>query len=252
MAKVPVGLQLYTVRNELEKDFEGTLAQVAEIGYPGVEFAGYFGRSAGEIAQLTSDLNLSPVAAHIPIEQLEEENLEETVEFHLELGCEFLVVPWLPEARRKDRKKWRTAASMLTEVGADIKDYGLRLCYHNHAFEFDEYAGHLGFDLMFEKGEDSLFAEIDVYWVQFADRDPVDYLKKVANRCPLVHLKDMAGNVERNMVEVGEGTINLDLVFEAAEDGGVEWYFVEQDECQRPPLESARISFENLKKMGKV
>ncbi|KPL09065.1 hypothetical protein AMJ85_07260 [candidate division BRC1 bacterium SM23_51] len=252
MPSVPIALQLYTVRDELAKDFEGTLRGVAEIGYVGVEFAGFGGLPASRIWSLLQDLNLRATGAHIPLEELEN-NLEAVVDFNLEIGSGYLVVPWLPEERRRDRKKWRAVAHGLDEIGKDIRDYGLNLCYHNHAFEFEKLGGQYAFDILFDTADPELVAaEIDTYWVKYAGEDPADCIRRLAGRCPLIHLKDMADDEQRSNVEVGQGILDFDTIFEAAEAGNVEWYIVEQDTCARPPLESARLSFENLKARGKV
>jgi len=252
MANIPIALQLYTVRDELEKDFEGTLRKVAKIGYEGVEFAGFGDLPASRIHSLLKELDLKPAAAHVPIEKLEED-LETVVEYILEVGTDYIVVPWLPEQRRRDRKKWRSVAHTLSDIAKEIQDYDLKLCYHNHAFEFEKFGNEYGFDIFFEAADpDLVYAELDTYWVKYGGEDPAEYIKKLSGRCPLLHLKDMADDKDRSFAEVGEGTLNFDSIFEAAEQSGVQWYIVEQDKCSRPPLESARISYENLKARGKV
>lgn len=252
MSNVPIALQLYTVREEIANDFEGTLREVAKIGYSGVEFAGFGDMPAPDLYRLLQALKLVPVAVHVPIDQLEEAP-EPIIEYSLEIETPYLVVPWLPEGRRRDRKKWRSVANLLTEIARDLQDYELKLCYHNHAFEFERFGEEYGFDIFFEKADPTLvLSELDTYWVQYGGEDPAEYIRKLSGRCPLIHLKDMADNKDRSFAEIGAGTMDFDAIFQAAEAGGVEWYIVEQDECPGPPLESARKSFENLKGRGKV
>jgi sugar phosphate isomerase/epimerase len=249
----PIALQLYTVRDDLARDFDGTLARVAEIGYAGVEFAGFNGLPASKISKMLRHYNLTAAGAHIPYEDLETD-LEAVVEYNLEIDNKYLIVPAISEDRRKDRKKWRSFAHQLNEIGRDIEDYGLKIGYHNHAFEFEDYGGQTGWEILLEELDANVVvAEIDTYWIQYGGADPVEWIKQFAGRCPLIHLKDMADDADRSCTEIGAGTLNLDAIFEAAEAGGIEWYIVEQDTCAaHPPLESARISFENLKARGKV
>lgn len=252
MANVPIALQLYTVRDDLAKDFEGTMQRVAEIGYTGVEFAGFGEWPPSRIWRALQEFNLKAAGAHWPLEALEE-NLEEVVEKNLEIGNDFIVVPWLSEDRRRDRKRWREVANSMNEIAKDIQDYGLRLCYHNHAFEFEKLGGETGWEIFFEAADPDLIgAELDTYWIKYVGEDPADYLRRLSGRCPLVHLKDMGKDEKRSTVEIGEGILDFDAIFTAAEEGGVQWYIVEQDNCERPALDSARLSFENLKARGKA
>jgi len=252
MANVPIALQLYTVREDLAKDFEGTLQRVAEIGYTGVEFAGFGDVPSSKVWRALQEFNLKAAGAHWPLGQLEND-LESVVEMNLEICNDFLVVPWLPEERRRDRKRWREVANSMNEIAKDIQDYGLKLLYHNHAFEFEKVGGETGWDILFEAADPDLVgAEIDTYWIKYAGEDPAEYIRRMAGRCPLVHLKDMANDDKRSQTEIGAGTLDFDAIFQAAETGGVQWFIVEQDTCGRPPLESANLSFENLKARGKV
>ena len=252
MSNVPIALQLYTVRDDLAKDFEGTLQRVAEIGYAGVEFARFGDVPASRVNRILQELNLRAAGAHWPLDKMES-GIEAVVEFNLEICNDYLVVPWLPEERRRDRKKWREVANSLNEIAQDIQDYGLKLCYHNHAFEFEKCGNESGFDILFEAADPDLVgAELDTYWIKYGGLDPVEYIRRMAGRCPLIHLKDMAKDENRSNTEIGEGVLDFDAIFEAAEAGGVQWYIVEQDTCARPPLESARLSFENLKARGKA
>ncbi len=247
MAATPVAVQLYTLRDETAKDFVGTLNSVAGLGYAGVEFAGYGGLSARELRGLLGDFGLSVAGAHVGLPDLETK-LQQTLEFHLELGNRYLVVPWLPEGRRRTADDWRRLAEILTEIGGRCREAGTHLAYHNHAFEFDRFEGRTGLDILMEGAPANvLLAELDVYWAQYAGEEPAACLRKLGGRCPLVHLKDMAA--DRSFAEVGTGTLDFPAIF-AATAQTAEWYIVEQDQCRRPPLESVRISLENLRAMG--
>ncbi len=252
MSTIPVALQLYTVRDDVERDLEGTLRQVAEIGYAGVEFAGYADRKAAELKSLLAELNLRPAGGHVPIDQLESD-LDRVIEFALELGNPYIVCPWIPEERREEKSDWLAIAQLFNSVGEKCKQNGLTFCYHNHSFEFEKFGDTYALDLLFGATKLQLVkAELDTYWIKHGGADPVEYLRCYAGRCPLLHIKDMADDEERSFAEVGEGILDWSAIFDAAEAGGLDWYIVEQDTCSGPPLESARLSFENLRKWGKV
>ncbi|HID56864.1 TPA: sugar phosphate isomerase/epimerase [Candidatus Poribacteria bacterium] len=251
MARIPVALQLYTVRDETAKDFLGTLERVAQIGYEGVEFAGTGGLSSSELKKALDELGLKPAGSHVGIDQLKG-NLDAVIEYNLEIGNRYVVCPFMPEEMRGSASQWREVAETLSEIGAKCKEEGLILCYHNHAFEFRRFNGKYGLDILYESSDpEFLKAEIDTFWVKFGGEEPAEYIRKLAGRCPLIHLKDM-GEDGKTFMEVGEGIMDFMAIFDASEKSGVQWYIVEQDVCQRPSLESARISFENLRKWGKV
>ncbi len=252
MSKIPVALQFYTVRNDMDRDFEGTLRKVAGIGYAGVEFAGFKEWKASELKSLIADLNLLPAGAHIPIDRLEKE-LGAVIEFNLELGNPYIVCPWIPQERRKDKSDWLALARLFNFIGEECQRSGLTFAYHNHSFEFVKFGDTYALDLLFgATNPDFVKAEPDTYWLKHGGVDPAEYLSRYAGRCPLIHLKDMADDEKRSFAEIGRGILDWRGIFEAAESGGAEWYIVEQDTCPGPPIESARLSFQNLKKWGKV
>ncbi len=252
MAKVPIALQLYTVRHDIDKDLAGTLRQIAETGYAGVEFAGFKDWKAAELKSLLPKVRLEIAGGHVPIDQLEND-LDRVIQFNLELGNPYVVCPWIPEERRKDKKDWLAIARLFNSVGEKCKQNGLTFCYHNHSFEFVKFGDTFALDLLFAATDRELVkAELDTYWIRHGGADPVEYLKRYAGRSPLLHLKDMSRDEKRSFAEVGQGILNWTRIFEAAEAGGVEWYIVEQDTCAGPPMESARLSFQNLRNWGKV
>ena len=250
MAKIPIGIQMFTLRDETAVDFAGTLKAVAEIGYCGVELAGAGGLTAKELRTLADDLGLVVTAAHEGIERLETD-LNGVVDFHKEVGSRFVVVPWMPEERRTDAEGWAASGRLMSEIGAKLQSQNLQLCYHNHSFEFQLFGADYGFDLLYSNSDpNALQAELDTYWVEHGGENPIEYIQKYEGRVPLVHLKDMAKTEDRTFAEVGEGILDIQGIFAAAEKAGSQWMIVEQDTCQRPPLESVKISLDNLKKMG--
>ncbi len=252
MSKVPVALQLYTVRDELAKDFKGTVRQVAEMGYAGVEFAGTGGLSASEMRDLLSETGLQPAGSHIPLDAFEK-GLDEVISYNLDIGNGYVGVPYLPNDLHNPQG-FRKLAAFLNKIGPTIKDAGLALYYHNHAFEFEVNDGVRGIDILLQETDPDLVKlECDVYWVYYAGQDPASLIRANAGRFPLIHLKDMTGaGDERTFAEVGEGVIDFEPIFAASEAQGAEWYIVEQDRCSRPSLESAEISLRNLQKWGKA
>lgn len=252
MAKVPVALQMYTVRDEQAKDFKGTFRQVAQMGYPGVELAGTGGLGATELRDLLATLKLQVVGSHVGLPQFESE-LDKVVTYYTALGSRYLGVPALPNEMRNPAGFHKAAAAM-NKIGAQLKSAGIALYYHNHAFEFDVTEGQRGVDILYKETDPTLVKlEIDVYWVHYAGQDPAALIGKYAGRFPLVHLKDMVGSgAQRTWAEVGEGIIDFKPIFAASEAQGVEWYIVEQDRCARPSFESAKLSLQNLKKWGKA
>ena len=244
---IPVALQLYTLREEMAKDFIGVLRKIAEIGYDGVEFAGYGNLSAKELKALLSELGLKSVGTHVGIEFLKN-NLDEVIEFNKTIGTSYIV---FPHAKYETKEDFMEMAKFLDETGKKVRENGMTFCYHNHAYEFVEYDGVRGLDILYRLTKpENLQVELDTYWAAFAGISPVDYIKKYSDRIPLIHLKDMEDSESRAFAEVGEGTMDIKAITDAGAAAGTKWFIVEQDKCKRPALESVKISFDNLKKMG--
>ena len=252
--KLPIALQMYTVRDDAARDFAGTLAQVAKIGYVGVELAGLQGLSAPAVRTLLDDNGLFAVGTHTGIDAILD-NIGQVIDENLALGSRYVTVPYLGDDRRKSLEDYQKLGATFTEVAAKLKESNLGFCYHNHAFEFDKFGGDTyAFDALFAAGDPNLVkVEMDTFWVKKAGEDPAAYLKKYAGRVPLIHIKDMTAGENPTFAEVGEGTMDFDAIFAAAGIAGGEYYIVEQDQCKNhPPLTSVEISFKNLQKMGMV
>lgn len=244
----PIALQLYTLRSEMEQDFEGVLRKVADLGYAGVELAGYGGHTATSLRSLLDELGLKVAGAHVPLNQMDD-NLPQVLDDMETLGSKFASLPWLPPEMRNSAESFLDLGKKLNQLGAAFKERGIQLCYHNHDFEFQKFDGEYALDLLYKNTDPSLLqAEIDAYWVQFAGLDPVAYIKQNADRIPLVHLKDMTNDSERFFAEVGTGTVDIDGIIAAATSA--QWLIVEQDRSRRDPLESVAISIQNLREKG--
>lgn len=250
MSKIPVAVQLYTLRDETAKDFVGTLRKVAEIGYAGVEFAGYGDLTAKELKTLLDDLGLKAAGTHVGMDALGND-FNAVADFQLEIGNPFVVIPWLGEEFRRTAEEWKQTAAKMSAIGEKCVQRGLTLCYHNHSFEFARFDGAYGLDLLYGNSDPKyLQAELDLYWVKKGGENPTAYIQKYAGRVPLLHVKDMADDAEGSFAEVGTGILDWDAIFAAAPSAGTKWYIVEQDVCKRPCLESVEISFRNLQARG--
>jgi sugar phosphate isomerase/epimerase len=243
-----IGLQLYTVRREMEKDFEGTLAKVAAIGYQEVEFAGYFNRRPAEVNAALNRVGLAAPSAHVPTTVLRQD-WERVIEAAQTIGHRYLICPYLSSDERRSLDDYQKIAELFNAAGEVSKRAGIQFGYHNHDFEFVPIDGKLPYDVLLAKTDSNLVKmELDLYWVTKAGRDPVAYLKKYPGRFRLIHVKDMDNTPSRSQIEVGRGIIDFKTIFAQAEKSGVKHYFVEHDEPPSP-LDSIRISFEYLKRL---
>jgi sugar phosphate isomerase/epimerase len=248
----PIALQLYTVRDETAQDMPGTLAQVAEMGYAGVEIAGYGGMSPGDLRAQLDTLGLQAAGSHVALARLDGE-LPQVIAECQTLGVTHLVCPALPTEQR-NHDGFVALAATLNRVGAEAMSAGMTLCYHNHAFEWETTIdGMAAYDwLAGQTDADTVQLELDIYWLLKAGYDPAMYLQRYAGRVPLVHLKDITRDDRQTFAPVGTGSIDFEPIFTAAEQAGAEWYIVEQDRADGSAIEAARTSLNNLRAMGKA
>ncbi|AJY74381.1 sugar phosphate isomerase/epimerase family protein [Paenibacillus beijingensis] len=245
MRKMGVGIQLYTLRNEMEQDFRGTLRKLAELGYEGVEFAGYGGIPAEEMKSLLQELGLQAIGSHVSLQALQSD-LQQEIDYLTTIGAKYMICPYVNQEDRRDAEDWKRRFAFFQEVGTEARKQGIIFSYHNHEFEFESRIGETSvFDALYEAtSPEAVQVEMDVCWVQFAGQDPLVYIPKYAGRLPLLHLKDFTRNEDGSMktLELGQGDVDLPAVLQASSDAGVEWLIVEQDVCQNPPLESVANS----------
>lgn len=249
MKRIGIGLQMYTLRDVTAVDFEGTLRKVAELGYEGVEFAGYGDIGAENMRDLLQELNLKAIGSHISLQALET-NLENEIAYLKTIGAQYAICPWLPVEAR-DTEAWRGHLTKFEAFGKRFREEGIAFAYHNHDFEFQvEIDGEIVFDALYDRiSPEYLQVEMDIGWVQYAGKDPLEYIKKYTNRLPLLHLKDFRAGEGNGIdtVELGRGDLPLLPIIGAASEANVEWLIVEQDHCANPPLESVAESISWLK-----
>lgn len=250
MARIPVALQLYSVREDCQRDLPGTLRAVAEMDYEGVEFAGYYGRTAQELRTLLDDLGLKAISTHTGLQSVLGDELKRTIEFNEALGNRHLIVPSLPAERRASRQAWLDTAKLFDEVAEQVAPHGMRIGYHNHAVEFQTLDGEAPWDTFFSSTRADVIMQLDLGNAADGGADPVPYLQKYPGRALTVHLKDRSAANPNALL--GEGGIRWPEVFRLCEStAGTQWYIVEQERYPYPPLDSARRCRENLRRMGR-
>ncbi|MFD0674739.1 sugar phosphate isomerase/epimerase family protein [Cohnella sp. GCM10027633] len=254
MSKPQVGIQLYSLRDRSEKDFLGTIREVADIGYKNVELAGYYGHSAAEVRKTLADAGLNAPSAHIGLSVGDAaiwDNLKKQIEFAQELGLKKFVVPYYPLGDNPTIDDVAKFADTIGQAASIVTEAGLGFGYHNHAFEFKPVDGKLVIDHLFERvPANLLFAEFDLGWVKVAGQDPAEYVKKYAGRLPLVHAKDF--KADGTDTEIGKGSVDWDSALAACEEVGVEYVIIEQERYDVSSLESAKLNFQWFKARGWV
>jgi|RhiMetdeSRZDD1v2_1073273.scaffolds.fasta_scaffold00267_30 sugar phosphate isomerase/epimerase len=254
-----IGLQLYTLRNEMGKDAKGTLAKVAAQGYKTVETFGYadgkwFGLNAAELLATLKTNGLTTPSGHtfpgsIFLQTGWEDKWKTAVEDAKTIGQQFIVIPWFEEQYRNKADNYKKVAAGLNKAGEICKKAGIKLAYHNHDFEFANVEGKTGFDIFLKETDPKLvFFELDIYWASKAGKDPVTLFTKYPGRFAMWHVKDMDNTPKKFFTEVGSGVINYKKIFNYAKQSGMKYFFVEQDVCPGPPLESTAKSIAYLKK----
>lgn len=250
MAKIPIGLQLYSVREDCTRDLPGTLDAVARMGYVAVEFAGYYGRTAPELRKMLDDRGLKCCGTHTGFNTIMGDELPRTIEFNQTLGNRFLVVPGLPEERRNSRAAWRETAQMMNQAAERAAPAGMKVGYHNHGVEFQPMDGELPWDTFFSTAKPEVVMQLDFGNALHGGGNPIPYVERYPGRATTVHLKEYSAT--NNKALIGEGDVDWQRLFNLCETvGGTEWYIVEQESYAYPPIECVDKCLQNLRKMGK-
>ena len=267
-----VGIQLYTLRHEMEANLYGTLKKVKALGYDGVEFAGLFDHSAEEIREMCEDIGLTPISAHVPYQDMLADP-EGVLGQYKTIGCKYVVMPYLCKEEFDDVENVKTIIKNIEMLGGVAKRLGMTMLYHNHDFEFAKIEEKYILDMIYDSiSADLLQTELDTCWVNVGGENPAEYMLKYTNRSPIVHLKDFFGEKSDDMYEligiekksptrpsnfefrpVGYGMQNFPAIMESAKKVGAEWVIVEQDKPSMglTPMECAEKSIEYVKTINK-
>ena len=254
---MPIGLQLYTVRDHMEKDVEGTLERVAEIGYREVELGdpNFYGKKPAEMRRILTRYGLKAISTHF-----EESQLKSALEKHIasakECGITYIGLSSLDEPDRKTLEAVKRDAEWFNEVGRTVSGAGCRFFYHGHNFDYASVDGAVIYDELIRRTHPKFVNfQLDCFWCVHAGKDPVDYFHRFPGRFPQLHIKDLkpgypptTGEDSRPgaFTEVGQGIIDWKRIFRAALEGGLKHFYVEQDEWDRDSFESAKISYTYL------
>jgi sugar phosphate isomerase/epimerase len=243
-ATVPISIQLYTLREQAASDLAGVISRLGEIGYVGVEPAGFHGLAPSEFRKLVEDAGMTVSSSHVqpPIG----DSANEILDAQQELGAEDLVVAFMPPERFKDRDQIFVTADQLNRSLENVKQRGMRLGYHNHNWEFstriDDQPAHA---ILFEQLDPEIFAEIDVYWAQVGGADPVQVVADLGSRARLLHMKDGPADSPKNaMTAAGQGALDLPAI--AAAGKHVAWHIVELDRCDTDMFRAVEESYRYL------
>jgi sugar phosphate isomerase/epimerase len=270
---LPVALQVYSVRDDFAKDMKGTLRQIKEMGYCGVELAGFGAHTPAEVKAALDEVGLTCISAHVPYDAIIADPQKTFADYKF-LGCEYVAIPWLNMKQAPGGEDFEQVIPHIERVGKIAKEMGLTLLYHNHDFEFRKVGEQYGLDVLFASvPAEYLQTQIDTCWVKLVNLNPAEYLRKYNKRAPLVHIKDftISGKVDGTPYDligadketkkeamssfcfkpVGSGIQDVPAILQAAEEIGTKWVIVEYDQSpEHPPLETARISREYLKSLG--
>jgi len=260
-----IGLQLYTVRDAMQKDPSATLAQVSKIGYNSVEGATYtgsqkfYGMEAAEFSRVLKQNGLIMPSSHYRLG--EEKTNGETVKGTLmtdwdkavddaaAVGVKYMVCAYLSDSERGGLDHYKKVAEQLNKAGGRCKKSGIQLCYHNHNFEFVKQDNKFPYDVLLDDTDKNLVKmEMDMYWVTKANQDPIALINKHPGRFPLWHVKDMDKTAEHSFAEVGNGSIDFKKIFKYADKAGLKYFFVEQDKTPGDPMNSITQSISYIKK----
>lgn len=249
---IPVGLQLYTVRRQMDKDFAGTLRKVASVGYTQVQFSGFHNQPVPQIKKLIDEIGLKTAAGHFAYDLLKS-NLSQVTDDAHTLGMDYVVLSSAPEFYRHSLDGYKRAVEFFNKTGEGCNKAGLHFGYHTHNLDFEKFGNVIAFDLMLQKTDPSLVCfELDCFWVTRAGYDPVAYMNKYPGRFPVLHIKDERKHYpptatgrtpSEAFAPVGKGIIDWKRIFKAAPKGGLKRYYVEQDETELPVFEAIKISY---------
>ncbi|HVX66011.1 MAG TPA: sugar phosphate isomerase/epimerase [Bryobacteraceae bacterium] len=247
--KIGLALQLYTVRDDCKKDLPGTIAAVGKIGYEGVEFAGYYDRTAAELRKMLDGANLKCCGTHIALETLQGDQFLKTVEFNKTIGNRNLIVPYLPEKYHTTKQAWIDTAKLFNDLADKAKEHGMRVGYHNHMFEFQKVDGEYLWDTFFGVTKKEVIMQFDTGNAREGGGDPLPFLKRYPGRAISVHMKEYSKTNKDALIGEGEQPWK-ELIETCRTTAGTEWFIVEQESYKFPPLKCADLCYHAMRKLG--
>jgi sugar phosphate isomerase/epimerase len=246
--KIPLGLQLYSVRTECQKDLPATIAAVAKIGYQGVEFAGYYDYSAKDLRKLLDDNGLKCCGTHAQFDTLLGDNLPKTIEFNKIIGNKYLIVPWLDPNKYSTAEGWKNAAEVFNELAEKVEPHKMQVGYHNHSHEFKPVDGQVPWDIFFGNTRKDVIMQCDTGNAMIGGGEVIPYLKRYPGRAVTIHLKEYSAT-NKNAI-IGEGDIPWEELLTLCETiGGTKWYIIEEEKDVYPPLKAAELCYKNFRKL---
>ena len=258
MARIPIGLELYSVRHDLAKDVRGTLKAVADMGYDGVEFAGPPQHDAGELRALLDECGLACCGWHTPFDMVQDEKLEGTIALNQAVGNRFVIIPGIPADLRRSRADWLKLATFFSELAAKLAPHGMVTGYHNHTIEFTPLDGEQPWDTLFANTGQGVVMQLDTGNAIHGNGDILGILKRYPGRATTVHLKPYSKTAAQDDPShgfrpiFGEDETPWDEVFRICETtAGTEWYIVEYESDAYPPMEAVERCLQGLRGMGK-
>jgi sugar phosphate isomerase/epimerase len=246
--QIPVGLQLWTVREECKKDFPGTIAKVAKLGYNGVEFAGFYNYSAKDVRKMLDDNGLVCCGSHTAYDLLSNEKMAETMEYNRVIGNKFIIVPWLDRTKLKTKADWLEKAKNFNELADKTRLEHVHIGYHAHAGDFAKIDDEMPWDILFGNTNKEVCMQIDTGNCMQGGGDPVAILKKYPGRSLTIHLKEFSKTNPKALI--GDGDVKWKDIFEICEStAGTQQYILEEESGAYKPLESAELSLNGFKKI---
>ena len=258
MARIPIGLELYSVRHDLQNDVRGTLKAVAEMGYEGVEFAGAPQHSAEELRAILDEVGLVCCGWHTPFNLVQDDTLADTIAFNKTLGNPYIIIPGLPGEWQGSHANWLKSAKFFNELAEKLAPHGMMTGYHNHHVEFQPLDGEIPWNTFFSNTDERVIMQLDMGNALYGGADLVSILERYPGRAVTVHLKPYsreAGKEEPHLgfrPIIGEDDVPWEDIFRICEStGGTRWYIVEYESDAYPPLEAVERCLKALKAMGK-
>ena len=258
MPDTQIAAQLYTIRDHIKTraDFAASMEKIRAIGYRAVQISAIGDIPDETVKRIVDDNGLTICNTHVNVDDLLND-IDGVIAQHEIWDCRHVAIGSMPPEFRADEAGFRRFAGMANGIGQRLAAADLTFSYHNHSFEFVQFGGRTGLDLLLEETDPRYVQmELDTYWIQHGGGDPVAWIERVAGRMPVVHLKDMVmlpsedGRGQQAMAEVGAGNMNFPAILAACQRAGVEWYAVEQDFCAGDPFDSLAISYRNLQDLG--